>query len=430
MADPPRAALRGSTATWTASSCSARRFLLSPFSSESCAGPCSTAPRGARSPWPRCTWRSLPRSMAAGRQACARSCEGFFPAGSRLRDAHAAACARRTLDRRIVGPGGRSSSTGRAAASQRSCARRDCCCSWRRRVDAGVWSVGSATRRCWNGFFLSCVLIAWAGLVSSRIAERRPAAPAKTDVNIPWARVLFIWGLAWWLLGGLHEIAGHVRREDVQSAALLFLPPPALSASFFWGRGWSLARFPALALAPLMAIILALQVGERTESHLLAGLGAAGVAGGDPLSFPHTEAARGRIPARPVVRAHPRPVGARGRWHVGGAMAAGAAPRPGPAAGRLGCRCSSLHCLPVSAVRGSLARRSAIRNAYLWRGAKPLVALLARGWSMPTLPSYGPVRPRKLRSAAEPARYHARRRVRRAGSLVARGARIGHRRAP
>ena len=103
-----------------------------------------------------------------------------------------------------------------------------------------------------------------------RVAERRGRG---SDDDIPWAHVLFVWGLAWWLLGGLHEIAGHVRREDVQSAALLFLTATCAAASFFWGRGWSLARFPALALAPLMAIILALQVGERTESHLLAGLG-------------------------------------------------------------------------------------------------------------------------------------------------------------
>src|SRR5262245_7228754 len=74
-------------------------------------------------------------------------------------------------------------------------------------------------------------------------------------------------------MGGLHEIAGHVRREDVQSAALLFLTATGAAASFLWGRGVTLARFPALALSPLMALVLAVQIGERPESHLLAGLG-------------------------------------------------------------------------------------------------------------------------------------------------------------
>ncbi len=225
-----------------------------------------------------------------------------------------------------------------------------------------------------NGFFLSCVLIAWAGLVSSRVAERRGRG---SDDDIPWAHVLFVWGLAWWLLGGLHEIAGHVRREDVQSAALLFLTATCAAASFFWGRGWSLARFPALALAPLMAIILALQVGERTESHLLAGLGV--------LAWPVAILFHFRI-LRRHEDVYPRDLSCAhtlGLWVlVAGCMweaewliaRAGGGQYGGWGLAWVAVLIAAL--LAVSAVRGiwPVARYP---DAYLWRGAKPLVALLA-----------------------------------------------------
>jgi uncharacterized membrane protein len=125
----------------------------------------------------------------------------------------------------------------------------------------------------WNGFFWSCVLIAFAGLVSSRIMEHHATEPGASWQQAPVA--LFLWGLAWWLLGGLREIAIHVPRADVQSAVLLFFAATSALFSFLWGRGWSVARFPALALPALMAVVLLFQLGERPDGQPLAGLGVA-----------------------------------------------------------------------------------------------------------------------------------------------------------
>ena len=222
----------------------------------------------------------------------------------------------------------------------------------------------------WNGFFLSCVLIAWAGLISSRIAEHRAASG-------PWARILFAWGLAWWLMGGLHEIAGHVRREDVQSAALLFLTATCALASFCWGRGWSLARFPALALAPLMAVILVVQTGERPGSHLLAGLGV--------LAWPVAFLFHFRI-LRRHEDVYPRDLScahilgfwvlvAGCMWEAGWLVSrAGSGQYSGMGVAWVAVIIFAL--LAVSLVRGfwPVAR---YREAYLWRGAKLLIALLA-----------------------------------------------------
>ena len=132
---------------------------------------------------------------------------------------------------------------------------------------------GAIEQPVWNGFFWSCILISAAGLMCSRIMSSVTVDAG--DFRMQASGALFLWGLAWWLLAGLHEISVHVAREDVLSAALLFFAGTCAVCSLLWGRGRSTARFPALALAPLMAIILVFQVIERPDGHPLAGLGAA-----------------------------------------------------------------------------------------------------------------------------------------------------------
>ncbi len=84
---------------------------------------------------------------------------------------------------------------------------------------------------------------------------------------------VFVWGLAWWLFGGLHEIDTHVPPQERASVALLFLAGTCTAFSVLFGRGWWIARFPALALAPLMALLLTVLIFESGQSHPLAGYG-------------------------------------------------------------------------------------------------------------------------------------------------------------
>ena len=122
-----------------------------------------------------------------------------------------------------------------------------------------------------NSFYLGCVLIALAGLFSNRTIERQREKAGEFAIYA--SVIAFVWGLAWWTFGGLHEIDRHVPFEEKLNAALLFLTGTCAAFSALWARGWRSARFPALALMPLLLLIFALTLIEHPNQHPLVGYG-------------------------------------------------------------------------------------------------------------------------------------------------------------
>ena len=122
-----------------------------------------------------------------------------------------------------------------------------------------------------NSFYLGCVFIAGAALFSNRTIERHfeKAGHFAMQVSI----IVFAWGLAWWTFGGLHEIDRHVPLAEKLNASLLFVTGTCAAFSALWGRGWVIARFPALALMPLLLLMFAVSVIEHAHQHPLAGYG-------------------------------------------------------------------------------------------------------------------------------------------------------------
>ncbi len=122
-----------------------------------------------------------------------------------------------------------------------------------------------------NTFFMGCVFISLAGLFSNRTIERhfQKAGHFAMQVSI----VVFLWGLAWWLFAGLHEIDRHVPANTKLNAVLLFLTGTCAIFSVAWGRGWVIARFPAQALAPLMLLLFAANMTQHPHQHPFAELG-------------------------------------------------------------------------------------------------------------------------------------------------------------
>lgn len=122
-----------------------------------------------------------------------------------------------------------------------------------------------------NSFYLGCVFIAGAALFSNRTIERHfeRAGHFAMQVSI----IVFVWGLAWWTFGGLHEIDRHVPVAEKLNASLLFVTGTCAAFSALWGRGWVIARFPALALMPLLLLMFAVSVIEHAHQHPLAGYG-------------------------------------------------------------------------------------------------------------------------------------------------------------
>lgn len=122
-----------------------------------------------------------------------------------------------------------------------------------------------------NSFYLGCVFIAGAALFSNWTFGRHFENAGRFEMQV--SIIVFAWGLAWWTFGGLHEIDRRVPSVEELNASLLFVTGTCAAFSTLWGRGWPIARFPALALMPLMLLIFCVNVVEHRYQHPLAGFG-------------------------------------------------------------------------------------------------------------------------------------------------------------
>jgi uncharacterized membrane protein len=122
-----------------------------------------------------------------------------------------------------------------------------------------------------NSFYLGCVFIAGAALFSNWTFGRHFENAGRFEMQV--SIIVFAWGLAWWTFGGLHEIDRHVPFGEKLNASLLFVTGTCAAFSALWGRGWPIARFPALALMPLMLLIFCVNAVEHRYQHPLAGFG-------------------------------------------------------------------------------------------------------------------------------------------------------------
>ena len=232
-----------------------------------------------------------------------------------------------------------------------------------------------------NSFYLGCVFIAVAALFSHWTTGRHLDKPGPLDLQV--SVIVFGWGLAWWAFAGLHEIDGYVPVEEKLNAALLFVTGTCAAFSALWGRGWPIARFPALALMPLLLILFGVSVAEFPRQHPLAGFGL--------IAWPVAFLFHLRILRRhDQAEDHSMPwlhasgvwlLAAVGAWEVGWQI-------DHVVEGR--------HVWPLIAwalVPGALLATLALKghaiawpvmrypNAYLWSGALPLAAFLL-GWSL------------------------------------------------
>jgi uncharacterized membrane protein len=167
-----------------------------------------------------------------------------------------------------------------------------------------------------NAAFLGHVLLAAAGLYSSRLIGVRGGSAHFEDVRGP--AVLFAWGAAWWLAGGLRDIDRFVAERYELAAALLFVA--ATCAAFAWiarRLDWRISRLAALAITPAMA--LAAGLAAVTTSHPLGDLGFVAW----PVAFAvHGFVLRREEEACPRWSAAAHPVGlwllaALGAWELG-----------------------------------------------------------------------------------------------------------------
>ena len=109
------------------------------------------------------------------------------------------------------------------------------------------WSVGVKHIPILNSQYLGTVFIAGAGLFSSwylshRVTERKSYEPLA-------AIALFVWGLLWWLGGGVAEIDRHFNSQTGVNLAIIFVAATAVAFAHMERRAdWLIAKWPALGL--------------------------------------------------------------------------------------------------------------------------------------------------------------------------------------
>ncbi len=105
--------------------------------------------------------------------------------------------------------------------------------------------------------FVGALLLAFAGIATSRLLSRavRLGVPGPS-----FAAPAFLWGLAWWLFAGAHEIHAFVAWHHSVPAMVGFLAGTALASGLAARRipAWGEAAWPALAFVPVLAACLAI----------------------------------------------------------------------------------------------------------------------------------------------------------------------------
>ena len=115
-----------------------------------------------------------------------------------------------------------------------------------------------------NGLFLGCALMSLAGLFSAYYWQRH--AQALRAYEAPMAIPVFIWGVLWWLVAGLHEINYFILVPFHWHAWLAFLAASAGLMNALAPRwNWPLLRYPALGLLPVVGVMLLVE--WSTQSH-------------------------------------------------------------------------------------------------------------------------------------------------------------------
>ena len=105
-----------------------------------------------------------------------------------------------------------------------------------------------------NSVFVGGLILAMSGLFSAWYLQHHKSSVKAFEYMLSY--VLFAWGLMWWLLTALREIDRFVPYTYVSLAWLLFFTFTAALFSILQRRLlWSVAKFPALALLPVMLLL-------------------------------------------------------------------------------------------------------------------------------------------------------------------------------
>ncbi|MEN8168806.1 MAG: DUF2339 domain-containing protein [Pseudomonadota bacterium] len=121
-----------------------------------------------------------------------------------------------------------------------------------------------------NGFYMGTLLLALAGMFSSYLLQRHDQALHWFERKLHYFALT--WGVAWWLLGGLHEINRYLQLSDEYAASLLFMAATAAIFHALYSRfEWRTLRYPLLGLLPAVLLLALNAIDHPLIDHPLAG---------------------------------------------------------------------------------------------------------------------------------------------------------------
>jgi uncharacterized membrane protein len=134
-----------------------------------------------------------------------------------------------------------------------------------------------AERALLNSAWIGTLLLALSGLASGLWLSRAAAQGAQgAQWERHWDTALGLWGIGWWLFGGLQEIDRFLAQAHAFGATLAFIAGTLLALHAFGARTrWPLPPRTALVLLPI-AVALGLAAGADLGGHPSAQLGWAG----------------------------------------------------------------------------------------------------------------------------------------------------------
>jgi uncharacterized membrane protein len=121
-----------------------------------------------------------------------------------------------------------------------------------------------------NSAYLGSVFVSVAGLFSAWYLDRHRGRLGKWQSAV--AVLLFIWGILWWFAAGIEEIDEHVMRRYRLHADLLFVIASCGAFTVLNARlSWRDAKYPALALLPLMWIVAVFEASRAVHPFAFLG---------------------------------------------------------------------------------------------------------------------------------------------------------------
>ena len=121
-----------------------------------------------------------------------------------------------------------------------------------------------------NSFYIGCLLISGAALLSSWLLDRGKRLLEASERFVE--PLLFAWGMLWWFTAGLLEVAAHISDDSIFGACLVFVAISCSVCNLLRNRlDWLLLEWPSLGLLPALVAFAVPQQMDRAGMPSLDG---------------------------------------------------------------------------------------------------------------------------------------------------------------